>query len=360
MSKAQGQFTIIDYNDALTLTGYIGSNLAKTQMYNPDNGSYTPDWTSTNLVLTPSLYIIGTTTDQITSANVTSVKWYEGTSTTAITANDTYGLSGSKSHILTIKKNVLAGLPGKDYKCVVTYKDDSTGLELTHPLSITFSRVVNGGGIVDLLVTTPAGNVFKNSEVASLTAKAELWRGSSIDTTNVTYKWAKQDSSVTSSSSTGYDADFGVGWYKLSDVTGKYTGTATATITIYAAAVDSFAVFKCCAKDTDSTTSTYNSKFYDVASFIDNSDPLQVVVTSTGGDVFKNGVGSTTLRAVVYQAGVEVDSTGTGTYTWTKYNKDGAIDTSWGTSGKKSGKTLSVGTSDVTTKATFMVEVTIA
>ena len=40
MSKAQGQFTIIDYNDALTLTGYIGSNLAKTQMYNPDNGSY--------------------------------------------------------------------------------------------------------------------------------------------------------------------------------------------------------------------------------------------------------------------------------------------------------------------------------
>ena len=51
MSTAQGQFTIIDYNDALTLTGYIGSNLAKTQMYNPDNGSYNPDWASTNLVL---------------------------------------------------------------------------------------------------------------------------------------------------------------------------------------------------------------------------------------------------------------------------------------------------------------------
>ena len=73
MSKAQGQFTIVDYNDALTLTGYIGSNLAKTQMYNPDNGTYTPDWSSTNLVLTPSLYVIGTTTDQITSASVTSI-----------------------------------------------------------------------------------------------------------------------------------------------------------------------------------------------------------------------------------------------------------------------------------------------
>ena len=32
MSRAQGQFTIIDYNDALTLTGYIGSNHPKTQM----------------------------------------------------------------------------------------------------------------------------------------------------------------------------------------------------------------------------------------------------------------------------------------------------------------------------------------
>jgi len=359
MSKAQGQFTIIDYNDALTLTGYIGSNLAKTQMYNPDNGTYTPSWSSTNLVLTPSLYVIGTTTDQITSTNVTSVKWYQGTSTTAISTGGNYALSGSKNHILTVKGNIMAGLPGVDFRCEIVYHDDSTNLSLTHTLTISFSRVVNGGGIVDLLVTTPSGNVFKNSDVATLTAKAELWRGSSTDTTNVTYKWAIMDSSVTSSSSTGYDADFGVGWKKLSDTTGKYTGTTTATITIYAAAVDSYAVFKCCAKDTDSTSATYNSKFYDVATFIDNADPIQVVITSTGGDVFKNGQGSTTLTAVVYQAGSEIDSTGDGTYTWTKYNKDGAIDTSWGTSGKKTGKTLSVSNTDVTTKATFMVEVVI-
>jgi hypothetical protein len=359
MSKAQGQFTIIDYNDALTLTGYIGSNLAKTQMYNPDNSTYSPDWSSTNLVLTPSLYIIGTTTDQITSSNVTSVKWYIGSSETAITTSGNYALSGTKSHILTIKGNTMAGLAGIDYRCVITYKDSSTGLSITHPLTISFSRVVNGGGIVDLLVTTPEGNVYKNTEVATLTAKAELWRGSTVDTTNVSYKWAIMDASVTSSSSSGYDADFGVGWKKLSDTSGKYTGTTTATITIYADAVDSYAVFKCCATDTDSTSNTYNSKFYDVATFIDNSDPLQVVITSTGGDVFKNGQGSTTLTAVVYQAGEEVDASGKGTYTWTKYNKDGEIDTSWGTSGKKTGKTLSVSTSDVATKATFMVDVTI-
>lgn len=359
MSKAQGQFTIIDYNDALTLTGYIGSNLAKTQMYNPDNGSYTPNWASTNLVLTPSLYVIGTTTDQITSANVTSVKWYQGTSTTAITSTGNYALSGTKSHILTVKANIMAGLPGVDFKCEITYKDPSTGLSLVHPLTISFSRVVNGSGIVDLLVTTPSGNVFKNTEVASLTAKAELWRGSTVDTTNVTYKWAIMDAAVTSSSSTGYDADFGTGWRKLSNTANLYGGCTTNTLTLYAAAVDSYAVIRCCVKDTDSASATYNSKFYDVATFIDNSDPLQVIVTSTGGDVFKNGVGTTVLTAVCYQAGIEVDSAGNGTYTWTKYNKDGAIDTSWGTNGSKTGKTLSVSSSDVDTKATFIVVVNI-
>ena len=354
MSRAQGQITIIDYNDALTLTGYIGSNLAKTQMYNPDNGSYNPDWSDTNLVLTPSLYVIGDTTDKITSANVTSVKWYQGSSTTAITSSGNFALSGTKSHVLTVKANIMAGLPGVDFKCVVTYKDPSTNLSITHPISISFSRVVNGSGIVDLIVTTPSGNVFKNTLVPNLTAKAELWRGSTVDTTNVTYKWALMDPSVTSSSS-GYDADFGAGWKKLSDQSGVFTGTTTNTLTVFANAVDSCAVLRCCAIDTDSASSTYNSKFYDVCTFIDNSDPIQIVVTSTGGDVFKNGQGSTVLTAVCYQAGVEIDNAGSGTYTWTKYDKDGNLDTSWGTNGSKTGKTLSVSHTDVDTKATFMV-----
>ena len=338
----------------------VSADASELTITNPtafESRPYTPDWKTKNLVLTPSLYVIGTTADQIATPNVTSVKWYVGDSNTAITAGTNYALSGAKSHILTVKANVMAELPGIDYRCVITYKDESTGLSLTHPLTISFSRVVNGSGIVDLLVTTPNGNVFKNEEVASLTAKAELWRGSTVDTTKVSYKWAVMDTSVTATSSTGYDADFGIGWRKLSDTADKYTGTATNTLTVYAAAVDSYAVFKCCAQDTDSASASYNTKFFDVATFIDNSDPLQIIVTSTGGDVFKNGQGTTVLTAVCYQAGSEVDAAGNGSYTWTKYNKDGAIDTAWGTNGSKTGKTLSVSSADVDTKATFMVVV---
>lgn len=354
-SKAQGQFTITDFNDAIALTSYISSNQAKTQMYNPDNGTYTPNWTTKNMTLTPSLYVTGGgATDKITAEAVTSVKWYEGTSTTAIKTAGSYALSGTKSHILTIKSNVLAGLPGKDYRCEIVYKDPATGLSIACQSTITLTRVVNGGGITDLIVTTPNGNIFKNAEASdTLTAKAELWRGSTIDTTSVTYQWYMQDATVTK------DQGGGVGWKKLSDTSGKYTGTTSSTLTLYAAAVDSFTAVKCIAKDTDTESSTSGGTFMDVASFIDTTDPIAVVINSTGGDVFKNGAGSTKLKAIVYQNGMEIDAAGAGTYTWSKYNNEGTLDTSWGTSGHKSGKSITVGGADVQTKATFVCDVTV-
>ena len=42
----------------------------------------------------------------------------------------------------------------------------------------------------------PDGIVFKNDEVATLRAHCDLWRGASIDTTNVTYAWGIKDSAV--------------------------------------------------------------------------------------------------------------------------------------------------------------------
>lgn len=354
MAIATGQFTIIDYNDALTLTAFIGSNHPKTQMYNPDNGGYTPNWQTTNLVLTPSLYKLGTTSDIIAATNVQSVKWYEAGSGTAITANANYALSGTKSQILTIKTNMLAGLPSKDWICEIVYRDETTNLDLTHKTSISFSRVVNGGGIVDAIAFAPDGNVFKNGNITSLKAQCDLWRGSVVDTTNVTYQWYQQDSSATT------DQGGGIGWKKLTETANMTTAVTSSTMTVFSGAVSSYAVFKCIVKDTDSASNTYNQTFVDTISFIDNSDPLQITILSSGGDVFKNGVGTTTLTAKVFQAGNEIDATGTKyTYKWYKYNKDGVLDANFGGSGisSKTGKTLSVGDADVDIKATFSVEI---
>lgn len=354
MAIATGQISIIDYNDAVTLTGFINSNHPKTQMFNPDNDTYSPDWSTTNLVLTPSLFKLGDTSDIITSAQVTAVKWYEAGSATAIVANATYTLTGTKNQILTIKSNILKGIPAKDFICEVFYTDASTGLKLTHKMSISFSRTVNGGGITDATAWAPEGNVFKNSAVTSLKAEGHLWRGSNVDNTNVTYQWYKQDSGVV------VDQGGGSGWKKLTEVPRMTTGVTTNTMTVFAAAVASFAAFKLVIKDTDAGSNTHNKTFADTITFIDNSDPIQVSITSTGGDVFKNGIGSTELKAKLFRGGEEIDTTGsTYTYRWYKYDQDALLDVNFGGVGvnHKTGKTLNVGGEDVEVKATFSVEV---
>lgn len=349
---ATGQITIVDYNDALTLTGFISSNVVKTQTFNPDNDSFNPDWSvSPYCVLTPSLYKIGTTSDIITNSAVTSVKWYElvGGVETEITATTTRTFSGTKNHILTLKTNELSNISAKDYICVVTYLDPSTQLSIQHKMSISFAKINNGSAVTTAIAVCPSGNVFKNSLISSLTAECGLFRGSVEDTTNVDYQWFMQDSSVIQ------DQGGGTGWKKLTNTSGKYTGVATKTLTIYPSAITNIGIFKCIIEDTDSTSSTYEQKFYDTLSFIDNTDPVVVSITSTGGNIFKNGEGSSTLTAKLFQAGAEIDTDGDDyTYTWKKYDSDGNLSTSW----SKTGKTISVTDADVDVKGTFEVIVT--
>lgn len=356
MAVATGQITIIDYNDALTLTGFIQANKSKTQMFNPDNGTYNPDWTSGNMILTPSLFKLGSATDVITSAEVISIDWYDVTSGTevAITNNATYAIGASKPKALTIKTNILAGLPGKDFMVKIVYRDPSTGLDLIYKTDISLSRVVNGSGIADGTVTALDGNIFKNGTVTNLRLLAELWRGSVIDTSLVTYAWFVMDPAVVT------DQGGGVGWRKLTEVAGVVTGTATNTLTVFPSAFTNIGVFKSTMKDTDAASTTYNTTFMDTITLIDQSDPIQVSVVSPGGDVFKNGVGSTVLTAKLFQSGVEIDAAGTKyTYKWYQYNSAGVLNANFGGAGVsfKTGKTLAVGDADVDVKATFVVEV---
>lgn len=355
MAISTGQITIVDYNDALTLTGYITSSQPKTQQYNPDNATYSPSWAAANCILTPSLFKLGTAADIIADAAVTSVKWYEmnaGVATLIATdSNYTVGTSGAKP--LTIKTNVMTGsVAAKDYLCEITYRDASTGLDLVHKISISFNKVINGGGIADAVCWCPKGNVFKNDSVPSLTIHCDLWRGSMIDTTLVTYEWFQQDATI------GADQGGGVGWKKLSDTANKVTGTATNEITIFPNQVLTYGVFKCKITDTDSSSNTYNTSYYDTATIADQSDPFQVSILSTGGETFKNGVGSSTLTAKLFQAGAEVDAAGTKySYTWTIYNQSGVLSTFNGGAASKTGKSITVGDLDVTVKATFVVTV---
>ena len=101
-----------------------------------------------------------------------------------------------------------------------------------------------------------------------------------------------------------------------------------------------------------------NKSTGDYVTLMDLDDPIQVVIDSSGGDTFKNGLGTTDLTAVLYRNGVEIDAYNTGgnytyTYTWTMY-EDKKLSTKFGT---KTGKQIQVSSDDVNGKAVFKVEV---
>lgn len=356
MPIAQGQLTIVDYNDALSLSAYISSDKELTQVFNPDNKTYFPSLsTGSPMTLTPSLFISGQAGDMIT--NATSIKWYDGSSTTEITNGGSYSLASfasGQNRPLKITANILSGSTySKTFRCDIGYTDPVTGLALKAQATIVVSRINNGGNITIANAKTPKGNVLKNKS-GNVTIVAELLRGSALDSTGVSYQWYRgNDAAVT-------DEGAGPGWNKLSSTyTGGTSGYTTNTLSITPGDVLNIAQFLCQIKDTDTNSPTYNQVFECTATVVDQTDPTQVVINSTGGNIFKNGQGSTTLEAKLYQSGVEVDVKKTDatpqkyTYTWTKRDKNGDLDVSF----NKTGKTITVGSADVSAKATFEVNI---
>jgi hypothetical protein len=201
-----------------------------------------------------------------------------------------------------------------------------------------------GADAITAVVWTPDGNVVRNQS-GSLKAQCDLYKGGTKQTSGVTYQWFVQDPNQTT------DVGGGVGWKKLDSAYNLGTsGYTTSTLTIPASAIPSVESFKCVA--------TYNSTGYsDVCTVSDVSDPIQVVITGTS--VFKNGQGSTTLTAKLYQAGVEIDSAGNSgyTYTWSLYDYNNTKSTTFGGTGTKTGKTITVDANDVNVRGNIVCEV---
>lgn len=205
---ARGQVTIIDQNDAVSLQAFIGSNQPLTQVYNKDTDAYAPSWAAAPyLVLTPSLYVSGKGgTDQIGSvgnaASLTpgiksgSAKWYKnGTLITSGQDNCTIAAASGK-YALTVKANHLTvAAPQARYTFEAVYID-ANGLEISFRAEVQFTQHLNAGAMIAAVCYAPDGIVFKNDETPSLRAHCDLWRGATIDTTNVTYAWGIKDSSV--------------------------------------------------------------------------------------------------------------------------------------------------------------------
>ncbi len=341
-TKCIGQTTVVDLNDGKSINLFLGSSQPLTQIFNRENSTYTPSWaTSPFLVITPEVYVSGVATSQIARLKAAPVWKINGSTTLS-----TYGATAATTspYALTIKNNMTASAQ-LTIECEVIYVDPDTTAETTAKASVTFTKTENAGQLICAIAYAPMGTVFKNGDAATLKAHCDLWRGSAIDATNVIYTWQRLNNgtwtTITSANASGV------------------TGYTTNEITIPADAVINFDSFKCIIKDTDTASGTYNTSSSDIISFADMSDPYQVEIISPQGTTLTAGLTSTTLTANVWRAGEMMqDSFFTGaTCTWKKFNKLGVQDTTWGTSGVKTGRTITVTRDEISVAATFTVEI---
>lgn len=140
---ASGQITLVDLNDAKSLTAYIQSNQPKIQIRNGDTNALTPDWTSSNVILTPELFVSGTATNIINEAK--SIVWYEAGNPTPIAAGSGYAIGATNPKALTISQNKLsAGTPQKTYIVEIVWTDTDTGVDVPIKAEIEFAQIASG------------------------------------------------------------------------------------------------------------------------------------------------------------------------------------------------------------------------
>lgn len=362
-----GQTTINDLYDAAVLYSWISASQTTSQTYNNTTQVYSPNYATSAQVLTLNLTKAGSAVSLIGAA-VKNVKWTKriGTVTTEITSTtttETEYKSGTAQSILTTKVNVPTANNAIIWTVEGVWTDPATGLDVPFSASINLTLVQLAKASVISVLSAPNGDFFRNNTPASLKVTCDIYKDGDLSSGSRKYKWFASDTSVV----TSQDADAGVGWRKITTITGT-TGivassgfdvavTTQGVLTVYPDAVINAQTFMVVV--TDNVGGTAGTKMKQYITLKDMDDPIMVIVESSGGTIFKNGDGSTTLKARLIQNGEEIDTAGTAyIYKWYKW-KNNVMDPNFGGTGIafKTGKTLPVGNADVDVTATFIVEV---
>jgi hypothetical protein len=340
-----GQITLYDHNDAAPVTSFISASKGLSQVYTKDESttSYNPDYTSTANVLTAYVYVNG-----VDKASVlTNRKW--GT---------TLGGSDLGTNVSTISKttNVSDSNPSYNVYFEGDYTDPVTSLVTHVNAMITISCLKAGTNAVYVLVSGQM--VIENAPSGSkntATVTANLMRAAGIDDTGVTYKWFKSPYAVADQLDANHADVTG------SKITFKTTagGAATApadgtwadvkSLVVREDAVTDIGLFMLQAKDNDGNIYSAYFQIYDI------SDPYDVRVYASNGQVFQNGNGSKTLTPEVWYGNIKVSDISAYTFTWKLYDRSGAKSGFIDTSRTSAAKAVTANTASITGTVTISV-----
>lgn len=212
---------------------------------------------------------------------------YKGTAITSCTLATPTGLpsgmtatQATSNNVVTLTLSITKGATlGNADSGTIPLAITSNGQTVTKTFSwakaIKGSNGSKGANAVVFTVYAPNGTVFINQS-GTLSLATQAYNGSTPITSGATYKWEKYASGS---------------WSQV--------GTA-ATLSVDGSSVANIATYRC--------TMTYNSQTYqDVITLEDKSDSMVATIESTGGNIFKNGIGNTTLTCRLFANGNETD-----------------------------------------------------
>lgn len=332
---AKNQVTVVDLSDAKQVQVYLSATQGWGQTHNPDAKSYTPNFVTKNNVITPQVFQTGASNNQL--AQCSGIVWTVGG---AAVTSSTSGLKVNADHTLTISKNFTSPTT---VKFEATFTDSTTKATIKVASEKTINYV-EGVGALFQVRAIPTKDTFSQSDKADITVVATCYRGGTVDSDGVTYKW---------------EALKGGSWQAVT------SGRASAgTLTVKADDVDSFQTFRVTATDSGTGATGGAATASDLVTIRDMTDPYRIDWDMPQGDKIKNGTGSITIGAQVWQGTDKIEDASTAvasrifTYTWTKYNAAGTV-TNWNgtTSPTKTGNPITVSAADVSQKTTIVCEI---
>lgn len=217
---ARGSITIIDYNDAASISSLIESNKPLTVIYT--NAARSSEWTeSLPLILNPVVFVSSTGGSAENQAkNLKNMQWFyqrSGGSSdawTEITVEDgkctdtrfTIPQSGDVKNRLEVRCDGKTGVAPllDDAHSTVSFKysgdyEDGNGMITKVGGAITFSMIKSGTDKAVSVLYTPDGNVFMKSpagDTPDKTAVIEMWKGSVVDFADVDFRWYLQKDGI--------------------------------------------------------------------------------------------------------------------------------------------------------------------
>jgi hypothetical protein len=243
------QQTFVDITDQRKLSAYITSNLPKTQSEDPNvlPHTYAPSWASTNLVLTPVVFLDQTGVELNSTGLTITWKRKDGTSAEAsLTTGETV-----TNGVLKVTQDKLAASSSGmiTYICYISYYDSETKNTVNISSDITYTLVKNAEN-AKLAYATADTYVFKYDTSGVLVGASQATLTAQIQGVTIS-KWQYKNSS-------GVWADYPT----TSDNTNITSGTLVVKPT-HAVFTNNVAQIKVVTSDSDVYDTLSITKMYD-------------------------------------------------------------------------------------------------